>query len=94
KFRHEVKFLQIFDITDKMFVDLVARGDQDSVACDRVGLERSLPMIRCVMKGLIMRELFEDGSYYRVVNTLNPIFKAGLDAINDKERYTRLLSGK
>ena len=46
------------------------------------------------MKGLICRDLYEKGSYYRAVAPLNPDYVEALRLINDRERYERLLEGK
>ena len=43
------------------------------------------------MKGLLSRDLYEDGSYYRAVAPLSPDYRAALELINDPARYDRLL---
>ena len=50
-------------------------------------------MIQAIMTGLIARDLYEDGSYYRAISHLSKDFKAALDLINDPERYATLLRG-
>jgi hypothetical protein len=45
------------------------------------------------VKGIIGRDLFETSTYFRVVNpTLNPVYRQGLELINDPERYKQLLT--
>lgn len=94
QYKNEDKFLKNFEVTEQMVEQLVARGEKDSIACNREELERSLPMVKSVLKGLIMRDLFEDGSYYRAVNHLNNIYNRGVELINNREEYERLLSGR
>ena len=45
------------------------------------------------MKGLVGRDLYEDGSYYRPLSRLNKDFLEALSLINDSERYNSLLRG-
>ncbi len=94
KYKNEDKFLKSFEVTDDMIEQLVARGEQDSIVCNREQLAISLPTIKCVVKGLIMRDIFDDSSYYRVANQISDIFNRGFELINNKEEYERLLSGQ
>lgn len=45
------------------------------------------------MKGLLARDLYEDGSYFRPLSKQNKDFNAALDLINDPERYSAILRG-
>lgn len=93
KYKTEDKFYKEFEIGPEIIESLSERGIQDSIPVDSAALEKSLPMIKAVLKGLMMRDLYEDGAYFRSVNNLNPIYTTGLDLINDDEAYRRLLQG-
>ena len=54
----------------------------------------SRPMIEAIMKGLVGRDLYEDGSYYKAIAPLSKDFNAALQLINDPTRYEKLLKGK
>lgn len=54
--------------------------------------EKSGEIIAAVLKGLFLRDLYENGIYVRATNPLNPDFRAALELINDPERYNRLLT--
>ena len=51
----------------------------------------SLPVIRVIVKALIGRDLFEQSTYYRVANPLNPIYRRAVDLINSTADYTTIL---
>jgi hypothetical protein len=51
-------------------------------------------MIKAIIKGIMTRDLYDDGAYYRSVNPLLPEYKAALDLINDTKRYNKLLNQK
>ena len=40
-------------------------------------------IITAIMKGLLARDLYEDGSYFRPLSKQNKDFNAALDLIND-----------
>lgn len=90
----ENDFYKKFEVTDEMIESLVARGVHDGVEADSAALERSLPMIKAIVKGLMMRDLYEDYGYFKAVNPLNPTYREALDLINDEKRYISLLSGE
>lgn len=92
KYKSEDKFLRNFEVTDDMIEDLIVRGEHDSIACNREELARSLPTLRAVVKGLFMRDLFEDGAYYQVVNPMSEVYRRGLEVINSKNEYDDILS--
>lgn len=54
-------------------------------------LERSGRLIAAMLKGLMARDLYPDGTYMQCVNPLNPVFNQALDLILDPEAYNRLL---
>ncbi len=51
-------------------------------------------MIRAMLKGLMARDLYENGSYVRATNPYNPVYIEALKLISDPVRYNKLLQGK
>ncbi len=64
---------------------LVAEGEAQGVAMNREQYERSLPMIKAVIRGLLARDLFADGIYIRATNPLNPVFQQAMKIL-EKEK--------
>lgn len=91
KYKDEDAFLANFDVTDEMLAEFVALGESLGVAPDSVQLEECKIFIVGNVKGLIGRDLFTPTTYYRVMNPLSPIYKRGLQIINDEKRYNSLL---
>ena len=46
-----------------------------------------------MLKGLMARDLYDNGSYVRSTNPHNPVFTEAVRLISDPERYRRLLQG-
>jgi carboxyl-terminal processing protease len=77
-----------------MIEGIVEIGEKEGVKLNQESLNTSRPLISTVIKGMMFKDLFEDASYYRVSNTINPIYKQALELINDDATYNSLLSGK
>lgn len=93
KYRNTDKFIKGFEMSPEMVSGLVERGMKDSVMLDSAGLERSLPMIKTIVKGLLLRDLYDDAYYFQVSNGMNPVFLKAMELINNDEEYYRLLNG-
>lgn len=93
KYRNIDKFINGFEMSPEMVSGLVERGKKDSVMLDSAGLERSLPMIKTIVKGLLLRDLYNDAYYFQVSNGMNPVFLKAMELINNDEEYYRLLNG-
>ncbi|MDE6438056.1 MAG: S41 family peptidase [Muribaculaceae bacterium] len=88
----EESFLNNFTVTDAMMNEVVRLGEADSVRFSQEGYDRSLPVMKTVIKAMLGRDLFDVSTYYKVVNpVLNPPFREAMDLINDRRRYSDLL---
>lgn len=89
----EIAFVRGFSVTPAMIDSIVALGEREGVKPDSAQLAVSRPAIELIVKGLIGRDIFEQSTYYRVVNPIDPIYRRALDIINDDKQYRDLLEG-
>jgi carboxyl-terminal processing protease len=94
KYVDEDAFADRFEVTDAITNALIERGKTEGVEYNEEQWLRSQPIIKCIIKGILSRDLYDDGSYYRHVNPLMPDYQAALRLINSPDEYNRLLSGK
>lgn len=80
-------------VPESLLERLIEDGKAKEIEFKPEQYDISKPMIQAIMTGLIARDLYEDGSYYRAISHLSKDFKAALDLINDPERYATLLRG-
>ncbi|MDE5631695.1 MAG: peptidase S41, partial [Muribaculaceae bacterium] len=83
-----------FDVPQDLLDKLIANATDAKIEYNEEQWNRSKPLVEAILKGLIARDLYEDGSYYRPLSRLNPDFRQALDLINDPERYARVLRGE
>lgn len=86
----EDSFASRFDAAT-LIPQLVAAGEKAEVPLNEEQLAVSRPMLEAILKGLLERDLYDDGSYMRAVNPLDPVFREALRIIEDPDEYNRLL---
>ncbi len=94
KYPTEEVFAEKFKVDEQMTAALIERGKVDKVEYVEEQWNTSRPIIEATLKGLLLRDLYEDGIYVRATNPLNPDFLAALSLIRDPERYDALLRGQ
>ncbi|MCM1164148.1 MAG: S41 family peptidase [Muribaculaceae bacterium] len=92
QYRSEDDFIDRFEVTPQMLDSLRNAAESDSIAFVDEQYTRSLPLIELNLKGLIGRDLFEQSTYYRVANPLNPIYNSAVEVITDPRLYRQYLS--
>lgn len=80
--------------TASLIDGLVAAGEKEGVKRNDDQLATSRPIIEAILKGLLERDLYDNGSYMRAINPLSPEFRAALRIINDPEEYNSYLQPK
>lgn len=87
----EDSFIEHFEITPELEQQLIAAGTKEKVEFNEEQWLRSRDYVLAVIKGLLSRDLYEDGSALRAINPLIPDYREALELINDTERYNKLL---
>lgn len=90
----EDSFHEHFNVSQDIIDQVVKAGEAEDVPFNEDGLATSRPVIEGIIKGLLARDLYENGVYSRAVNKLDPVFNEALRLINDPERYNTLLGNK
>ena len=87
-------FAREFVLSDDMLKDLIVRGEAEGIPFDQEKWDRSKELISAVLRGLMTRDLYENGIYVRSTNPLSNDFNEAYRLINDPERYYKLLEGR
>jgi len=77
-----LKQFVIYTETDSaLLTDIYQKGKADTLTADSLtllranDLSRSAPLILNMIKALVGRNLFDNNTYHRILNTMNPVFK-------------------
>ncbi len=90
----DADFQAKFSIPEELVQRLIDAGTDAKIEFNEEQWQRSRPLVEAIMKGLLARDLYDDGSYYRPLSKLNKDFGEALKLINDPERYNSLLRGE
>ncbi|MCX6257222.1 MAG: S41 family peptidase [Bacteroidia bacterium] len=91
KYPEYEKFAKDFNVTDKMFEDILKSGDDEKIKRNNDQIATSKELIRLQIKALIARDIFENGKFYQVINDLNPAYKKAVEVMKSKSAYRKIL---
>lgn len=91
QYKNSDDFVERFKVPESLLKELYDLGESEKVKFNEAQAELSKPLIEMILKGLIGRDIFDDGTYFKVYNRHDPIFREALRLINSSE-YDRLLS--
>ncbi len=83
-----------FEVTDEMIADLCNKARVDSVEIIDSEIESSKELLKMQIKANIATDLFEQGSFSRIMNRRSNVFQEAIDILSNKKRYQELLTAK
>jgi carboxyl-terminal processing protease len=89
----EDTFVSKFTVTQPMIDAFVATAENLGVERNDEQLADCRELVVANIAGLIGRDLFTPGTFYRIFNPINPVYAEALRLINNPEEYNKLLSG-
>lgn len=90
KYKNDKAFMAGFQVTDAMLKEFTTLGEKEGVAFNTEDYDRSREAMRTIIKALIGRDVYEESTYYRIANELNPTYREALKLINSQD-YTTIL---
>lgn len=87
----EAAFVAGYTLPQELLDRLIANGETKDISFNQEQWDRSLPMLKAILTGLVARDLYENASYYRHLAPLNPDFRAAYRLINDRARCETIL---
>ena len=91
KYPTDTDFVNKFTVSDSMLNDLYDLATKEGIEFDEEQATKSVPLFSMIIKALIGRDIYENGTYFKVYNTYDPIFKEAYKLINSSD-YNQLLS--
>ncbi len=91
KYPTEEIFAEKFEITPDMMKGLIERATKADIAYKEEEYLRSESFMKRMLKALLARDIYDNSSYFRIINAENESFQEALRLINDSEAYSKLL---
>jgi carboxyl-terminal processing protease len=76
-----------FQVDDALLENLYAMANKEKVERNDADIAISKPIIENNIKAIIARYLWDSTAFYRIANTINPIYKKALETINNKTAF-------
>ncbi|MDE7025845.1 MAG: S41 family peptidase [Paramuribaculum sp.] len=92
KYRNETQFVEQFAVTESILQHLIDLGTKDGVVFNQEQYDTSRPIIELIIKGIIGRDIFEQSTYFRVVNPISPNYREAVRIISSPQAYLSYLS--
>lgn len=93
EYKRENKFIEEYQVTDSLMTQLINLAIEVGVEYKEEEYNRSSSLMKLQMKALIARDLFDQSSYYKVINTgANDALTRALAIIADENEYLKLLN--
>lgn len=90
KYNTDSKFVEKFEVTPEMLASIRKMGEDEGVEFNEEEFRRSEPLFKMIIKALIGRDIYDNATYFKVVNRHDPIFKEALRLIGSDD-YPLLL---
>lgn len=81
------RFRSEFEVPQTLMDILFAKAKEENIEYTDSMLQATLPFLRLQIKALVARDLFSSSEYYEILNPISEIYKNGLEAIRDEERF-------
>lgn len=82
-----------YRVSPRIEASIRSFADGDSIKWDEQQYLTAKEYLHPQLKALIARDLYDSSAYFRIMNDELDIFKAGMQIINDQNRYEGLLKG-
>lgn len=90
KYKTDDDFVKEFTVTPEMLTKLTDMGKTAGVEFNEEEFNRSKPLISLIVKALIGRDIYDNGTYFKIYNSHDPIFKEAVRLIGSDD-YPLLL---
>ena len=76
-------FIQDYAVPQALSDQLVALGESEEIPFVEADWNTSLPAVNMRLKAILARSLFDTSAFYEVFNPINPIYRRGIEVLND-----------
>lgn len=93
RYKNVDRFIADYTVPQSLMDEIVEKGKAEGVEYNAEQYALSRDYMMTIVKGLIARDIWDMAAYYRVVNSLNPVYLEAVRVINSPTEYNAILSG-
>ncbi|GET21278.1 S41 family peptidase [Prolixibacter denitrificans] len=84
-------FNKDYAVSDAMYQKLVAKGDEEGIKPEKENPEVSENLLKQQIKALIARDLYDNGTYFQIMNEDDKAIKKAIEVLSDSKLYDKYL---
>ncbi len=92
KYPDAASFIKDFTISDEILDKVKQAADKEKIEFDEDQYNKSLPLLKLQMKALMGRDLFNNETLLRIMNSENETYQKAVEIIQDTQLYNSLLT--
>lgn len=87
-------FIKNFKVDTSILDELLTYAKKNKLTPEENDMERSGTPIAVQLKALLARNLFDQNAFFKIINTLDPIYRSACEIIQDNNTYDKVLLKK
>lgn len=88
-----IKFKSDYEISEALLVNMKRMAEEEKIEWSKEQFQIAEPLLSIQLKALIARDLYDQASYFMIINDVNDVYNAGLNIIKDSAKYDAILKG-
>jgi len=85
------KYNKDFEVSEELLSELFAYAEKEGLAYSEEDYQTSGEVINLLVKAYLARDLFETSDFYKIFNTMDPIFIKSVEVLKDPSQYKAIL---
>jgi len=87
-------FRDSFEVSEDLIQKMITDAEKENIKKDEKSIDFARPLIKKQVKALLARDLFEMGSYYKIMNQNEDIIQKALEVIEEPAEFNKSLVAK
>lgn len=83
-----------FKLTDKDFEKFISLAEKEDIELKSEEFDHNIDFIQLQLKALIARNIFETGTYFEVISSMDHEIVKAMEVISDEELFNKVIIGK
>jgi len=94
KYQSFESFNSDFNLSESQFEEFIAAAEKEDIEIKAEDFDHNIDFLKLQLKALIARNIFETGTYFNVISSMDHEVVKAMEVMNDDEMFDKLMIGK
>ena len=94
KYQSFESFNSDFNLSESQFEEFIAAAEKEDIEIKAEDFDHNIDFLKLQLKALIARNIFETGTYFSVISSMDHEVVKAMEVMNDDEMFDKLMIGK